>query len=77
MKNFLIIRVDDSLAVEVEEYFETLQEAEKYLQELQEDYEDWVIGYDDNYFRIENDYGNIEEFQILELDKKICEDKGE
>jgi len=77
MKNFLIIRVDDSLAVEVEEYFETLQEAEKYLQELQEDYEDWVIGYDDNYFRIENDYGNIEEYQILELDKKICEDKGE
>ena len=77
MKRFLIIRVDDSLAVEIEEYFETLQEAEKYLQELQEDYEDWVIGYDDNYFRIENDYGNIEEYQILELDKKICEDKGE
>ena len=72
MKRFLIIRVDDTFSIEIEGYFKTLQEAKEYLQDLKDDYEDWIIGEDYDYFTIENNYGNIEAFRILEIDKKIC-----
>jgi hypothetical protein len=75
IKGYMIVKVMKDGVDEVIDSFDTLTEAEIKLSELFKEYEDEIIGYDDNYFTIENKYGDIITYQIIPIYKKDSEKK--
>jgi len=70
IKGYMIVKVMKDGVNEVIDSFETMIEAEHELSKLFEEYKDEIIGYDDDYFTIENDYGDIITYQIIPIYKK-------
>ena len=70
---YVIIVNEDYVTVKTMGCFENLTEAEAALGDMQKEYdENDIIGYDDEYLQLENDYGNIITYQIIFVD---CEKK--
>ena len=68
MKKHIIIQNEDYSTKEIVACFDSLQAAEEELSKLQSEYaNDSIIGYDDDYFQVESEYGNIITFQLFEI----------
>jgi len=69
---YILVRVEDAAVQEVLGTYKELLEAEHELSKIHDEYEDEILGWDDDYVQIEDDYGNIVTYQFfyIEEDKK-------
>ncbi len=75
MDIYVIVELEDYSVERVLGYYKSLSKAESALNKLMKEYDDEIIGAEDDYFQLQNDYGNIISYQIITLDyKKIKEE---
>ena len=72
MNRFLIIKINNLFEFDIFAYFKTFKEAENKINDLKKKYDYSIVNEGDDGFTIETDYGNLENFQIVELDEHIC-----
>ena len=62
---YVLVRVEDAAVQEVLGTYEKLLEVEHELSKIHDKYEDEILGWDDDYVQIEDDYGNIITYQFF------------